>query len=87
MPNEPAHTPNVLSIGRPVAADEFVPAGNLIVSPDGLILKEITYVAELVPLLIDHVLSLIIHNTDAIDHTTTLVLIDEDLSDAFRRVD
>ena len=83
LPNEPSHAPNVLTVGRPVAANELVATRDLVVSPHGLVLKEIADGAELVPVFINHLVPFVVVDAEAIDHTTALVLINEDLTDAF----
>ena len=52
-------------------------------SPHGLVLKEIADGAELVPVFINHLVPFVVVDAEAIDHTTALVLINEDLTDAF----
>ena len=44
LPDDPAHTSDILSISGAIAADDFVTTRDLEVPPDGLILQEVAYI-------------------------------------------
>lgn len=85
-PDEPAQAANVLPVSRAEAADKFVSGWDLRLPPLSFVWEVVTDRREFVPLLVEHILALVIDDSQTVDHSRARVLVDLNLANATRRV-